>query len=165
MKRTWWIAGLLIVAVLGGGLWWHYSRQIDYAKLADNQVEEAWLKDREQVPALPFFENGGHYIDFGDGTDETSVDADVVVPLITRLQTEAGMQWKVIPDPIRPGFAYAILAELPESETQLATMNRVIAEQEAKYEGEFVEQRGYRWISFEFLSPEQAEFFRETEDQ
>ncbi len=157
--------GLLAVVLVAGGYFaYRYWNRVDYARLADQQVAEEWLVNRERVPALPFFAEGGHYIDDAEALESEQVDRTVVVPLIERLQNEAGMSWQVLLDELRPGYAYAILAEIPRDAAQIEAMERVVAEEEAKFEGIFIEQRGYRWLSYEFIPPSAAPLFRSLQE-
>jgi len=147
------VIGLAVLCGLIAIGFWLFPKA-DYAAMADDNVAERWIPGREQVDAIPFFEAGGNFIDFDDELSDGSIDSNVVLPLIQRLTSEANMHWTVLLDEKRKGQAFAILAKLPTDSADLKSMDRIIAEQEAQFDGKFIEQRGYEWLSFEFLSAE-----------
>ena len=147
------VFGLIALCALAALGYWMYPRT-DYAAMADDNVVDRWLPGREKVDALEFFSGGGHFIDM-DEEDDRNIDAKVVVPLIERLTNEANMNWAVLLNENREGYAFAILAPIPEDSANVEAMDRVIAEQEAKFDGKFIEQRGHDWLSFEFLSADE----------
>src|SRR5579871_6644195 len=110
-----WLAVLLCITGCGK----------DYKEIADRRVENRMFAKYERREAIPFFEQKGRYFDMDEST---TVDRDVVLPLLKRLnEVEATEQWVVI-HPKIDDLAGALLVELPGNAETVEQMAKAVQE-------------------------------------
>src|SRR5262249_32787429 len=81
----------------------------DLKEFADQQVENNLLATHERREAIPFFENHGRFFDIDE---TTTVDPDVVLPLLKRLTDVARTEQWAIMRPDEKDWAFALLVNL-----------------------------------------------------
>ncbi len=144
---------LLPMVVAGCG------ERVDRDALFDDEVA-MYFNGRASRDAIAFLEEGGRYIDADIEDDEPRIDEPYVLPLVRQLRDEHGLAPIAILDPEDPRVAVAIVAESGDAAVK-AAVNGTIAKADRAYPGEILSQWGHRWLSVDFLTPEEAEFFRE----
>ena len=97
----------------------------DYKKVADRMVEENLLKLEGRCEAIGFLEQGGRFF---DDDETTTVDRDVVLPLLKQVRETARTDQWVVPQPNNAKQALALLIELPDDQ---ATVDRMAKDVEA----------------------------------
>ena len=132
----------------------------DYKRTADNMVEENYLKSEQRCTAIPFFEKGGRYF---DDDDSTTVDREILLPLLKQLHDLARSQQWVVPHKDDAKRAFAILIELPRDKATLDKMAQTVEKADAQFSGLILQQWGHRWLSLDFVDEEQAEFFKRAD--
>lgn len=151
----------IVVLLLGGlmfagfSLWRFFSP--DSSALVDEQIETVWLVDRDRIPAEEFFADGGAFVTRPSPADDTNensavdLDQTVVLPLLERLQKEAGTVWFVLLEKGNPNLAYAIIAEQPDGFAKQRPIERIFREADEDFQGSILVLRGDRWLSFELI--------------
>lgn len=138
--------------------------QVDEAARFDRQVETEWKVKWPWVDALPFFDRGGRYMDLdGDDTAATKFDRPHVAPLLKALGEEFELHWHAMVQPEQRDLALAILAELPSDPTLPDRIQAAIERHQQAFPGAILVQRGHRWLSLDFLTPEQEAFLEEKD--
>jgi hypothetical protein len=131
----------------------------DYKRIADDRVEELLFDRYERREAIPFFEERGHFFD-ADST--TSVDRDVVLPLLQRLaEVQRTEQWVML----KPGAtdaALALLVKLPDDSDVVDRMAELVQEADDGFSGFIVQQWGYDWLQMALVDQAAYEFLKKT---
>ena len=131
----------------------------DYKRIADDRVQELLFDQYERREAIPFFEERGHFFD-ADAT--TSVDRDVVLPLLQRLaEVQRTEQWIML----KPGTtdaALALLVKLPDDPDVVERMAEVVQTADDGYSGFIVQQWGYDWLQMALVDQAAYEFLKKT---
>ncbi len=125
----------------------------DLKEQADEVVRQKVLEGFEKREAIPFFEKQGRFID-AEG-DTTSVDRDVVLPLLKQLRVKmaATDQWVTLkPDNTLP--FYKLLIELPDNPQTVDRMAKVVEEADDRFSGFILQQWGHQWLSINFIDKE-----------
>lgn len=138
------------------------AAQVDEAARFDRQVETEWRAKWPWVDAGPFFERGGRYMDTDD-VAETRFDRPHVAPLLKALGEEFELHWHAMVEPKQRDFALAVLAELPPDPTIQDKILAAIERHQSTFPGAILVQRGHRWLSLDFLTPEQEAFLEGQE--
>lgn len=138
------------------------AAEVDEAARFDRQVETEWRVKFPWVDAVPFFERGGRYMD-ADDTVETKFDRPHVAPLLKALGDEFQLHWHAMVEPKQRDFALAVLAELPSDPTIHDKILAAIERHQTTFPGAILVQRGHRWLSLDFLTPEQEAFLEGEE--
>ena len=147
--RTPVFAGLIALACCGCGT--------DYQEFADDQVDSI-LKDAEtKVEAIPFFEQKGRYFD-ADGT--TTVDRDVVLPMLKVLKEIAPTEQWVIPDNDDPKTAFAVYVKMPSDLKIGSRMVDAVEYADDQFSGFILQQWGHDWFYFQLIDKETYEFHK-----
>ncbi len=151
------IAGVLLGGLMFAGFsLWRFFSPVSSA-LVDEQIETVWLVDRDRIPAENFFADGGAFVTRPstavDANENDAVDLDqtLVLPLLERLQKEAGTTWLVLPEKGNPNLAYALVAEQPDGFAKQRQIERIFREADGSFDGRILVLRGDRWLSFELL--------------
>jgi hypothetical protein len=132
----------------------------DYKVLGDEHVRQDLLDKHERREAIPFFEAHGRFFDLDE---ETTVDRDVVLPLLKRLQEAAPTdQWAIL-RPTDQDWALALVIRLPADAAAVDQMERLVREADDRYAGRILQQWGHAWLSIDFVDQEGAEFFDKAE--
>jgi hypothetical protein len=147
-----------LCACLGCGA----AAQVDEAARFDRQVETEWRVKWPWVDAAPFFERGGRYMD-SDDTAQTRFDQPHVAPLLKALGEEFELHWHAMVEPKQRDFALAVLAELPSDPTKVDQIMAAIERRQQTFPGAILVQCGHRWLSLDFLTPEQEAFLEGTD--
>lgn len=147
---------LIVLAVLFSGC------GTDIQQQADQMVVDDFLKQGTQVNAIPFFLNKGRYFDQAT-SDPTSVDQQVVLPMLKDLHALCPLKQWVIPDKSNPKLAFAVLVELPDDSAQVDAMAQIVEAADAKFDGMILQQWGHHWLSVDLVDSETAEFFKKSD--
>jgi len=156
-RRVFWGVGVLLVigaAAVGLMLWRFFVP--DMFAIVDHQIETVWQSGREREEADTFFANGGVFINRPHSEwEEEGIDVDqtVVLPLLSRLQSEVGMTWQVLTEKNDSRRAYALIASQPERLAERREMDRIFREADETFAGRLLVLRGHRWVSFEVIPP------------
>jgi hypothetical protein len=93
----------------------------------------------------------------------TSVDREVVLPLLKRLQeVYQSEQWVLL----RPGnadSAVALFIELPDDEEVVERMAHVVQEADDAYSGFIVQQWGYEWLGIALVDETAYAFLKKVD--
>jgi hypothetical protein len=132
----------------------------DYQELGDEHVRQDLLGKLERREAIPFFEASGRFFDLDD---ETTVDRDVVLPLLKRLKQVAPTdQWAVL-RPNGSDWALALVVRLPRDAAVVQQMVQAVRQADEQYPGRILQQWGHEWLSVDFVDQAGAEFFDQAE--
>jgi hypothetical protein len=132
----------------------------DYQELGDEHVRQNLLGKLERREAIPFFEARGR---FSDLDDETTVDRDVVLPLLKRLQQITPTdQWAVL-RPNSLDWALALVVKLPRDAAAVQRMVQAVRQADEQYAGRILQQWGHEWLSLDLVDQAGAEFFDQAE--
>lgn len=149
----WLILMSLMVALCASGC------REDIKATADERVRETLLDTQEKREAIPFLETGGR---FKDPDATTTVDRDVVLPLLKRLhEISPTEQWAII-RPNDTTWAFALLIELPKDKPTVERMAEVVLEAEGKFSGMILQQWGHEWLSVDFIDEKGAEMMKKA---
>lgn len=132
----------------------------DYKKVADRMVEQNLLKQEGRCEAIGFFEQGGHLF---DQDDTTTVDRDVVLPMLKQVRETARTGQWVVPQSNNPKQALALLIELPDDKATVDRMAKDVEAADDKFSGLILQQWGHQWLSLDLIDQETAEFFKRTD--
>jgi hypothetical protein len=136
------------------------SSKPDYKQYADDRVREQ-LSDRfEKREAIPFFEDHGKFF---DRDDTTTVDRDVILPLLKRLaEVDPTEQW-VILKPFLQDSAVALVVRLPKSAKTVDRMAQAVQEADDEYSGFIIQQWGHEWLSMALVDQTGYEFLKKAD--
>jgi len=132
----------------------------NYKEIADRRVEERMFAKYERREAIPFFEAKGRYIDFDAST---TVDRDVVLPLLKSLQEVAATEQWVIIRPKHDDWAAALVIELPDNPQTVERMAQVVQEADDRFSGFIVQQWGNAWLAVNFIDQEAYESLKKQD--
>jgi hypothetical protein len=135
------------------------SRDPDWKAVGDDNVRESLFATHERQEAIPFFEKNGRYFDLDAST---TVDRDVVLPLLKRLNEVAVTEQWVMLRPEEKGWAGALVIELPQDSETLERMAQVVQEEDDKFPGLIVQQWGHEWLAVDFLDQQTYEFLKKS---
>jgi len=131
----------------------------DYKRIADDRVQELLFDKYDRREAIPFFEERGQFFDV-DAT--TSVDRDVVLPLLQRLaEVDRTEQWVML-KPGKTDAALALLVKLPDDPDVVDRMAEVVQEADDGFSGFIVQQWGYDWLQMALVDQAAYEFLKKT---
>lgn len=124
----------------------------DLKEAGDEFVREELLAKFEKTEAIPFFEvQGGHYFDLDNST---TVDRDVILPLLKRLnETVPTEQWVILRPRMKDG-AGALLIGLPGNAEAHERMVQVVEEAQSRFSGQILQQWGHEWLSIDLIDKE-----------
>ncbi len=145
----------LLVLTLTVGLVAGCSNQVDYAQVADDYLEQRL--GREQMPALEFFAQGGHYY---DEPGWTSLDQEYIVPIVRGLKELGGDPFVVLNEK-DPKRATDLVVELPSDSAQLKKYEEFINAKKEGFPGLILDQWGHRYLALDFADEEEAEVIGE----
>jgi len=135
------------------------STDPDWKQVGDENVTNNLFASHERREAIPFFEKQGRYF---DQDDSTTVDRDVVLPLLKRLNEVARTeQWAVI-RPKSDDWAAALVIALPDNPKTVDRMAQVVQEEDDKFPGFIVQQWGHEWLAIDFLDQQTYEFLKKS---
>ncbi|HEY3964077.1 MAG TPA: hypothetical protein VGM05_05935 [Planctomycetaceae bacterium] len=131
----------------------------DIKEIADQQVARNLLASHERREAIPFFENRGRFFD----TDEsTTVDHDVVLPLLKTLAEVADTDQWVILRPAETDWAFALLVKLPRDPGIVDRMAAAVEQVDAGFPGLILQQWGHEWLSMDLIDQETYAFMKKS---
>jgi hypothetical protein len=131
----------------------------DYKRIADDRVQELLFDKYERREAIRFFEESGRFFD-ADAT--TSVDRDVVLPLLQRLaEIDRTEQWVML-KPGKTDAALALLVKLPDDPEVVDRMAEVVQEADDGYSGFIIQQWGYDWLQMALVDKAAYEFLKKS---
>lgn len=154
------MAWLAVFAIAGCGT----ARPVDEAARFDREVDAVWKVKWPWVDALPFFQRGGRYVDTDDA-EKASFDRPHVAPLLKALGEEFDLHWQAVVQPDQRDFALAIVAELPTDPTIHKQIAAAIERHQQTFPGAILVQQGHRWLSLDFLTPEQEAFLNGKDEK
>ncbi len=132
----------------------------DYKQIADDRVRNLFFEKYEKCEAIPFFEQQGKFFDF-DST--TSVDREVILPLLKRLlEVHHSEQWVLL----RPGkadSAVALFIELADDEEVVERMAQAVQEADDAFSGFIVQQWGYEWLGIALVDESAYAFLKKAD--
>jgi hypothetical protein len=131
----------------------------DWQEVGDDNVRNGLFPTHERREAIPFFEQNGRYI---DRDEATTVDRDIVLPLLKNLQQVAATEQWVMIRPSDTNWAGALVVELPENSETVDRMAAVVQEADDKFPGFIVQQWGHEWLAMDFLDKETYEFLKKS---
>jgi hypothetical protein len=135
------------------------SGKPDWKEVGDDNVRDGLFTTHERREAIPFFEQQGRYFDMDDST---TVDRDVVLPLLKRLNEVAPTeQWAVI-HPKQDDLAAMLVVALPSDEQTVEEMAKIVEEADANYPGFIVQQWGHEWLAMNFLDKQTYDFLKKS---
>jgi len=135
------------------------SRDPDWKEVGDDNIRENLFSTHERREAIPFFEEKGRYFDVDTST---TVDRDVVLPLLKRLNEVASTeQWALI-RPKHDDWAGALVIGLPDNPQTVDRMAQVVQEADDQFPGFIVQQWGHEWLAIDFLDQETYEFLKKS---
>jgi hypothetical protein len=123
----------------------------DYQQIGDAQVESVMSGFDGKLEAIPFFEGKGRYF---DSDSSTTVDKDVVLPLLKVLKEIAPTEQWVIPQEEDPKTAFAVFVKLPGDVKVASRMADAVEAADDKFPGLILQQWGHEWLSFDLMPEE-----------
>lgn len=132
----------------------------DLQEVADEHVRQKVLDGFEKREAIPFFEKQGRFIDL-EGSS-TTVDRDVVLPLLKQLQEVAATEQWVTLIPNEKDRALYLLIALPDNPHTVDRMAKVVEEADDKFPGFILQQWGHEWLSINLIDKETYEFLKKS---
>ena len=114
----------------------------------DDLINRAWLVHFETRDAIEHFETGGTHYDYFQ-SDGTTVDADLVLPLLMRLRDEFQVESLAVLG--TESWAWVVLVRLPANPVVLQRIEGAVRETDAKFDGDVSMVWGYQWLAIEFL--------------
>ncbi len=127
----------------------------------DKQVDTTWKKNWNWVEGLQFLEKGGLYFDTGDPGDPT-YDKSHILPLLKRISTRHGLKWHAVVDKKDRSFALAILGQFPDVDGVRKAVMDTLNEEQKSFPIDILVQEGSRWLSLDFMTPEDAKFLSDA---
>lgn len=132
----------------------------DYKQIADDRVRDLLLDKFEKREAIPFFEQQGKFFDV---QRETTVDRDVILPLLKRLaEVDRTEQWVML-HPGQTNTAIALMVRLPEDKGRVDRMAQRVQEADEQYAGMIVQQWGYEWLGLALVDKAGHEFLKKVD--
>jgi hypothetical protein len=131
----------------------------DYKQIADDRVRDLLFDKFEKRDAIPFFEQQGKLFD-ADAT--TTVDRDVILPLLMRLtEVQPTEQW-VLLKPGQTDTAVALVVRLPEDLETEDRMAEVVQEADDRYAGFIIQQWGHEWLQMALVDQAGYQFLKKS---
>jgi hypothetical protein len=144
--------GLALLCAVGCG-------KPDYKQIADDRVQNLLFDKYEKCEAIPFFERQGKFFDV-DAT--TTVDRDVILPLLKRLtEVEQTEQWVML-KPGESDTAIALLVRLPDDPDTEERMAQAVQEADDQYSGFIIQQWGHEWLGMALVDQAGYEFLKKA---
>lgn len=141
-------AALAAIGLLIGLLW----PRTDHRAGFDSQVEEQWISGRELVRATEFFAGGGIY----ESADASrSIDQQLLVPLIERLEQEHRLEFEVIVEPSQPQLASALIAQIPTERDSRNAIRSAILQASEQFPGFLHQYWGHHWLSLDYFDEQE----------
>lgn len=134
----------------------------DYKEIADEHVRKNLLDTHQKRQAIAFFEQQGQFFDV-DGT--TTVDRDVVLPLLKQLDEIAQTEQWVMLWPEDKDRAGALLIALPENPQTIDRMARAVQEADDQFSGLILQQWGHEWLVIHLVNKETYEFLKQADPE
>lgn len=142
---------LLCAVLLTGGC--SCSRKPGLAEMVDEHIEQSYLQKFQQQPGVSFLKRGGRYLD--DGTKEAfDIERQHVIPMFEKLERELNLNFIALTSERDPESALAMVSRLPENVSSDDVMIFLKAAQKT-FPGAILVERGHRWVSIDFLTPEE----------
>jgi hypothetical protein len=123
----------------------------------DKQVDTTWKKNWDFVEGLKFLEKGGLYFDTGDAGDP-AYDKSHILPLLKRISAKHGLKWQVVVDKKNRSFALAIVGQFPDVDGVQKAVRESLEEEQKSFPVDILVQEGNRWLSLDFMAPDDAKF-------
>ncbi len=134
----------------------------DWKKFGDEDVQKRLLSNHEKKEAIPFFEQNGYYYD-SDPDEKTTVDRDIIVPLLRRLKEIAPTdQWIMLRHDDK-NWAHALLIELPGDSATIDRMAAAVQEADDQFSGFILQQWGHEWLSIIPIDKDSYEFLKKND--
>jgi hypothetical protein len=137
--------------------------QVDMEAQFDREIETKWKTKWKWVDAVPHLERGGFYMDDSESKG-LKYDRPHVLPLLNSLHDEFALQWKAVVHQKQRLMTLALVAELPADPSLRAKIDASLDKHQKTFPGAILVQWGHRWLSLDFLTPEQEAFLGETDD-
>jgi hypothetical protein len=123
---------------------------IDSKAHLDGLINDIWLVDFDTRDAIEYLQNGGTHYDYIE-SDGTTVDADVVLPLLTRLRDEFQTEIVAVLE-TEMNWAWVLLVKLPANPVARQQIDDVVQEAANAFEGVISTEWGYQWLAIDFAS-------------
>jgi hypothetical protein len=135
------------------------NRTPDWKRAGDENITENLFATHERREAIPFFEQKGRYF---DNDASTTVDRDVVLPLLKRLNGVAATEQWVVLRPEVENWAGGLVIGLPEDPQTVDQMAQVVQEADDAFPGFIIQQWGHEWLAIDFIDQETYEFLKKS---
>lgn len=132
----------------------------DYKNIADRMVRERLLSQFEKTEAIPFFEKQGQFF---DKDETTTVDRDVVLPLLKRLHEVAPTEQWVMLNPDNAEAAISVLVQLPSKTTIVDQMAKAVESADDAFSGMILQQWGHSWLQMALVDEKTAEMLKKND--
>jgi hypothetical protein len=152
--------GLMILAVGFAMSIAGCSGRPDYKQIADDWVQVQYLDKFEKREAIPYFEGHGRLF---DADSSTTVDRDVVLPLLKRLAEVAPTEQWVLLKPETTDTAVVLLVELPKDVATVDRMAQVVQDADDSFSGFIIQQWGYQWLGMNLVDQTAYEFLKKAD--
>jgi hypothetical protein len=126
----------------------------------DKQVETVWKKNWDWMAAIPFIEKGGLFFDSGEPGDPT-YDKKHILPLMKRVSSKHGVKWHAMVDKRNRSFALGVVGQLPDADGVRKSVMDTLLEEQTSFPLNILVHEGNRWMSLDFMTPEDAKFLEE----
>ena len=136
---------ILAMLSLAGGC----GQGIDAKADLDDLINRVWLVDFEIRDAIEHLETGGTHYDYLE-SDGTTVDADLVLPLLIRLRDELQVEILAVLE-TEENWAWALLVRLPANPLARQRIEAAVRETDANFDGDVSMEWGYQWLAIDFL--------------
>jgi hypothetical protein len=130
----------------------------------DKQVERQWKEKWAWVDGLQFFEKGGEYVDSGE-PGVPRYDKPQVLPLLERLSRKHGLKWQAVVDKKKRNMALAVVASYPDQAGIQEAVMATLDEEQKSFPLDILVQTGNRWLTLDFLTPEDSKFLDDKEER
>jgi hypothetical protein len=120
---------------------------IDSRSHLDDLINSVWLVDFETRNAIEYLETGGAHYDYLE-SDGTTVDADVVLPLLKRLQDEFQVETLAVLETDQ-NWAWVLLVRLPANPLARQQIEAAVRESSAGFDVSL--EWGYQWLAIDFI--------------
>ncbi len=145
---------LLLIFVLLVGC--NGSAPITDSKSQVDLYVKQMLADHPTKKALAYLAEGGHHVDLYPEAPST-VDRDLLVPLLQRLRTEFKLDPIAILEKDEEAgdeYIWEIVMKIPEDSDRRARIQDAIRATDASFEGRILTEWGNEWLSIAFDEPD-----------